>query len=65
LNQVSGYDKWRRMIQPSLNDDILEQIQRDTFAYFQHQTNPVNGLIFNQTEERAPASIAVVGFRNG
>jgi hypothetical protein len=50
------------MIQPPSNDDMLEGIQRDTFAYFQDQTNPANGLVFDRTDDRAPASIAVVGF---
>ncbi len=50
------------MILTSADDEMLECIQKDTFAYFQSQTNPVNGLIFDRTEEDAPASIAVVGF---
>ena len=50
------------MIRSSLNDDMLECIQRDTFAYFLDQTNPANGLVFDRTEDGAPASIAVVGF---
>jgi len=42
------------MIQPPLNDDMLEGIQRDTFAYFQDQTNPANGLVFDrETEDEA------------
>ena len=47
---------------PSLNDDELERIQRDTFAYFLDQTNPANGLVRDKTEDGAPASIAVMGF---
>jgi len=50
------------MIQPSPNDDMLERIQRDTFAYFLDQTNSANGLVFDRAEDGAPASIAVVGF---
>jgi hypothetical protein len=50
------------MIRPSLNDDMLDGIQRDTFAYFLDQANPANGLVLDRTEDGAPASIAVVGF---
>ena len=50
------------MILPSVYDEMLECIQKDTFAYFQSQTNHANGLMFDRTEEGAPASIAVVGF---
>lgn len=50
------------MIQASLNDVMLESIQRDTFACFLDQPNHANGLVFDRTEEGAPASIAVVGF---
>jgi hypothetical protein len=50
------------MVQPPINDDMLEGIQRDTFAYFEDQTNPANGLVFDRTDDSAPASIAVVGF---
>lgn len=50
------------MVQPSLNDDMLERIQRDTFAYFLDQANLANGLVLDRMEEGAPASIAVGGF---
>lgn len=50
------------MIRPSLYDDMLERIQRDTFAYFLDQANPANGLVLDRTEDGAPASIAGVGF---
>ncbi|MEO7965902.1 MAG: glucoamylase family protein [Gemmatimonadaceae bacterium] len=41
---------------------MLEQLQRDTFAYFLEQANPANGLVSDTTQDGAPASIAVVGF---
>lgn len=47
---------------PSINDAMLEALQRDLFAYFVDQTNPVNGLVSDRTEEGSAASIAVVGF---
>ncbi len=50
------------MNQPLLDDDMLENIQRDTFAYFLQRSNPANGLVLDRTEDAAPASIAVVGF---
>ena len=43
-------------------DELLETLQRDTFAYFLDQANPANGLVSDTTKEGAPASIAVVGF---
>ena len=44
------------------SDEMLETLQRDTFAYFLDQANPANGLVSDSTKEGAPASIAVVGF---
>ncbi len=42
-------------------DDGLEKLQRDTFGYFLHETNPGNGLVADSTREGAPSSIAAVG----
>ncbi len=39
----------------------LEQLQRETFAYFLNEANPANGLIADKTKKGAPASIAAVG----
>ncbi len=50
------------MSHPTLNDAELEKLQRDTFAYFWQNANPVNGLIADTTRDGAPASIAIVGF---
>jgi len=50
------------MSQPTLSDTALDKLQRDTFAYFWQNANPVNGLIADTTRDGAPASIAVVGF---
>jgi hypothetical protein len=44
-----------------LTDAKLEALQRQSFDYFVHEVNPVNGLIADQTREGAAASIAAVG----
>jgi hypothetical protein len=40
---------------------MLEKLQRETFTYFERNTNPRNGLIADKTEPRSPSSIAAVG----
>jgi hypothetical protein len=40
---------------------MMEALQRDTFNYFVHEANPVNGLIIDKTQPGTPASIAAVG----
>src|SRR6185369_14969324 len=42
-------------------DAELEKLQRETFAYFLHETNPVNGLVIDKTAPDWPASIAATG----
>ena len=39
----------------------LEKLQRDTFSYFLHETNPANGLVIDKTAPDWPASIAATG----
>jgi hypothetical protein len=39
----------------------LEALQRDTFSYFVHLTNPFNGLVQDKTAPDWPASIAATG----
>jgi hypothetical protein len=39
----------------------MESLQRQTFDYFVHEANPLNGLIIDKTQPGAPASIAAVG----
>ena len=46
---------------PMSSHETLETIQRETFGYFLHEVNPINGLILDKTQERSPASIAAVG----
>ena len=42
-------------------DAELEELQRASFNYFLHETNPVNGLVLDKTEADWPASIAATG----
>src|ERR1700686_498217 len=39
----------------------LEILQRESFSYFVHETNPVNGLVIDKTAPDWPASIAAIG----
>lgn len=40
---------------------MLNQLQREAFAYFLEQTNPDNGLVADSTRAGFPSSIAAVG----
>ena len=40
----------------------IEALQRETFGYFEHEVNSVNGLVIDKTAEDSPASIAATGF---
>ena len=42
-------------------DDELEKLQRQTFGYFLHETNPANGLVIDKTATDWPSSIAATG----
>jgi hypothetical protein len=42
-------------------DAELEALQRETFSYFWHETNPQNGLVLDKTARDWPASIAATG----
>ncbi|MCY7354013.1 MAG: hypothetical protein LH470_02835, partial [Lysobacter sp.] len=48
--------------QPSALEHQLQGLQRSAFAYFLHETNPVNGLVLDKTAPFWPASIAATGF---
>lgn len=39
----------------------LEKLQRETFGYFLHETNPANGLVIDKTAPDWPSSIAATG----
>ena len=49
------------MKQPELPPETLNALQRETFDYFVHEANPLNGLVVDKTQDGAPASIAAVG----
>ncbi|HWN11476.1 MAG TPA: glucoamylase family protein [Pyrinomonadaceae bacterium] len=51
-----------KVLEPSLNDHDLAQLERDTFKYFADEMNPENGLVSDSTKQGAPSSIAAVGF---
>lgn len=51
-----------RVLEPSLTDESLAELERDTFNYFAAEMNLENGLIPDSTKQGAPCSIAVVGF---
>jgi hypothetical protein len=42
-------------------DAELEKLQRESFDYFLHEANPVNGLMIDKTAADWPASIAATG----
>src|SRR3954468_297677 len=44
-----------------LTDEDLGRLQLTTIQYYLHESNPVNGLIRDKTEPKAPSSIAAVG----
>jgi hypothetical protein len=46
---------------PKISSKVLEALQRATFDYFIHESNPLNGLVVDKTQAGAPASIAAVG----
>jgi hypothetical protein len=39
----------------------LEKLQQESFSYFLHETNPVNGLVLDKNAPNWPASIAATG----
>jgi hypothetical protein len=49
------------LARPGVEDGSLHTLQKATFAYFWHETNPENGLIPDNTLAATPASIAGVG----
>ena len=41
--------------------ETLDKLQRETFGYFLHETNPSNGLVIDKTAPDWPSSIAATG----
>ncbi len=50
------------VLEPSLSDETLAELERDTFKYFIDEMNPDNGLVPDSTRQGASSSIAAVGF---
>jgi hypothetical protein len=50
------------VLEPTLADEDLAQLECDTFRYFSDEMNPDNGLVPDNTRQGAPSSIAAVGF---
>ena len=65
----SSNDSWKQMTDKTiekvptelLSDEELGQLQLTTLQYYLHESNPVNGLIRDKTDPKAPSSIAAVG----
>ena len=51
-----------KVLEPSLTDEELSRLERDTFKYFADEINLENGLVPDSTKQGSPSSIAVVGF---
>src|SRR5688572_12930431 len=51
-----------KVLEPSLTDEELARLERDTFKYFADEMNHENGLVPDSTKQGAPSSIAAVGF---
>ncbi len=43
------------------DDDMLKELQWQTFEYFLNEINPANGLVADKTRSDWPASIAATG----
>lgn len=50
------------ILEPSLTDEELEELERDTFRYFAEEVNLDNGLVHDSTRQGSASSIAAVGF---
>jgi hypothetical protein len=40
----------------------VDTLQRESFSYFEHEVNAVNGLVIDKTAPNSPANIATTGF---
>jgi hypothetical protein len=45
-----------------VDEQMIDELQRDAFAYFLKTTHPRNGLVADTSRDGSPASIAVIGF---
>jgi hypothetical protein len=48
-------------LSPGRDREMLGALQRETFTYFERETNPDNGLVADRSQPGSPASIAAVG----
>lgn len=46
---------------PTIDEPTLHMLQRESFRYFEHETNPDNGLVLDKSAPDWPCSIAAVG----
>src|SRR4030095_15837786 len=51
-----------KVLEPSLTDEELARVEKDTFRYFADEINLENGLVPDNTRRGSPSSIAAVGF---
>ena len=56
VGAVVGPNARRRSVDAELHD-----LQRQSFGYFLHETNPANGLVIDKTAQGWPSSIAATG----
>jgi len=56
MTQTNGDD-----LQRLPTDEELARLQLTTLQYYLHETNPVNGLVRDKTDPKAPSSIAATG----
>jgi hypothetical protein len=56
-------DKLPKPVRPAwlTMDEELDKLQWTTVLYYQHETNPDNGLVRDKTDPAAPCSIAAMG----
>ncbi|MDQ6892301.1 MAG: hypothetical protein M3167_06435 [Acidobacteriota bacterium] len=58
---MSGAGKQGLFSEHQTDEELLDDIERQAFRYFQNEVNEENGLIPDKTQPGSPASIAVLG----
>src|SRR5665213_3670768 len=61
VNSKAPREEFQIMNDSNACSEVLDALQRETFNYFVHEANPLNGLVIDKTEPGSPASIAAVG----
>lgn len=59
--QLMKSNKTHHVVQERPDEEILEVLQRETFAYFIKEVNNQTGLIADKTQPGSPSSIAATG----